>query len=334
MTFPEWMRQMPSLSGHPLHFDPEAAPDEPSELFVRWLREAVEHGVAEPLAMTLATVDGVPDARTLLLKDVGADGFAFAGHRRSAKASQLACAPTAALTFWWQPIMRAVRVRGHVVEASAEESAADLRARSAAAQEGIAPEDWVLWRLDPTAIEFWQGAADRRHTRLQYTRTDRMWHHAVHGGNTDPTRRRTRMSDYQVTQIGALDEWRDHFGGFAETSSRDGRRVVDHELAMQYIGLTANALEPGEQAGYWHQHAKVEELYVFLEGRGQMGLDDEVIDVTAGSVVRVGQGVWRTWRAHPDSPGQLRWLCIRAGGETLPHRPDDSTRAVDRPLPW
>lgn len=142
------------------------------------------------------------------------------------------------------------------------------------------------------------------------------------------------MSDYEVTQIGAPDEWRANFGGFDERRSRDGRRVVDHELTMQYIGMTANAFVPGEEAGYWHAHTHVEELYVFLAGRGQMGLDDDVVDVAAGTVVRVGQGVWRTWRALPESPEELRWLCIRAGGEQLPHLPDDSSRAPDRPMPW
>jgi mannose-6-phosphate isomerase-like protein (cupin superfamily) len=142
------------------------------------------------------------------------------------------------------------------------------------------------------------------------------------------------VSDYQVTSIGALDEWRGHFGGFDAARSRDGRRVVDFELVMQYIGMTANALAPGEEAGYWHTHSRVEELYVFLEGRGQMGLDDDLIDVAAGSTVRVGQGVWRTWRAHPDSPGELRWLCIRAGGEQLPAMPDDGARDTERAMPW
>ncbi len=142
------------------------------------------------------------------------------------------------------------------------------------------------------------------------------------------------MSGYEVLELGGLDQWRAHHGGFRPTTSRDGRRVVDHELEMQYIGMTANALEPGEVAGYWNTHARVEELYVFLEGRGQMGLDDEVVDVGPGTVVRVGQDVWRTWRAHPESPGQLRWLCIRAGGEELPHLPDDAARDEDRAQPW
>ena len=142
------------------------------------------------------------------------------------------------------------------------------------------------------------------------------------------------MSEYQVLQMGGLDEWRSHYGGFRPETSRDGRRVVDHDLAMQYIGMTANALEPGEEAGYWHTHSRIEEVYVFLAGRGQMALDDDVVDVGPGTVVRVGQGVLRTWRCVPGSGEQLRWLCIRAGGNELPHLPDDATRDIDRPMPW
>ncbi len=142
------------------------------------------------------------------------------------------------------------------------------------------------------------------------------------------------MSDYELLDIGALNEWRDNFGGFKPESSRDGRRVVDHELTMQYIGMTANALAPGEEAGYWHRHSRVEEVYIFLGGTGQMGLDDEVIDVKAGSVVRVGQNVWRTWRCRPDASEELRWICVRAGGEELPDFPNDGERGPERPMPW
>ena len=142
------------------------------------------------------------------------------------------------------------------------------------------------------------------------------------------------MSGYEITNIGAPDTWRDFVGGFVPQTTRAGRRVVDHELTNQFIGMTANAYEPGEEAGYWHTHSEIEELYVFLEGSGQMGLDDDIVDVTAGSVVRVGQGVWRTWRALPESDGQLRWLCIRAGASELTNYPQDATRDHERVSPW
>ena len=142
------------------------------------------------------------------------------------------------------------------------------------------------------------------------------------------------MSGYEVVNIGAPDAWRDFYGGFVPQTSRDGRRVVDHEMTNQFIGMTANAYEPGEEAGYWHTHSEIEELYVFLEGSGQMGLDDDIVDVTAGSVVRVGQGVWRTWRALPESKSQLRWLCIRAGASEITNYPHDATRDEERSSPW
>ncbi|WP_084106486.1 cupin domain-containing protein [Demequina sp. NBRC 110056] len=142
------------------------------------------------------------------------------------------------------------------------------------------------------------------------------------------------MSDYQRIDLGPTDAWRDHHGGFREGRMRDGRRVIDHELPMQYVGATANSLVPGEEAGYWHAHSSDEELYIFLTGTGQMGLDDDVVDVGPGTAIRVGQGVMRTWRALPDSDGPLTWLCIRGDGDDLPHLPDDAHPITDVPMPW
>lgn len=170
------LRALPALSGHP-PAAVEPVHEEPETLFLRWLQTAVDAGVAEPHAMTLSTVDnvGVPDARVLILKDVDRRGWAFASTRSSAKASQLAANPQAALTFWWQPLLRSVRVRGQVVEASREESLEDLQARSEVSRAGIEPEQWVLWRVVPSNVEFWQGSTDRRHTRLAYQRTADGW---------------------------------------------------------------------------------------------------------------------------------------------------------------
>lgn len=178
--FATWLREQPSLTGSPPPFDTTALPTQPVELFQAWIEQAVGAGVPEPLAATMSTVDaaGMPDARTLILKDADSRGWAVAGPRSSAKGSQLAANPAAALTFWWQPIMRAVRLRGPVREASREESDADLAARSAAARAGVEPGEWVLWRIMPVRVEFWQGAEDRRHTRVVYELRDGDWHHA------------------------------------------------------------------------------------------------------------------------------------------------------------
>lgn len=173
----ERLRSIRSLTGAPPALDPAALPSDPMDLFLTWLEEAVAHGVPEPRAMTLSTVDGdgLPDSRVLVLKDVSAAGWAFASTVSSRKGQQLEQVPMAALGFWWQPLMRAVRVRGEVVEASREEAGADLAARSPDARAAVAPGDWRLWHLLPTRVEHWQGSPDRRHTRVVDVRDGDRW---------------------------------------------------------------------------------------------------------------------------------------------------------------
>ena len=180
------LRAIPSLTGSSPQLRLDGLPNDPDQLFRDWLQIALARAVPEPHAATLATVDadGMPDARTLVLKDVDERGWAVAGTASSAKGSQLSLNPVAALDFWWQPLVRAVRMRGHVVPASAEDSAADLAARSAAAQAEVEPGDWILWRILPIRVEFWQGALDRKHVRIVYRRDGDAWHRTVSGGST------------------------------------------------------------------------------------------------------------------------------------------------------
>lgn len=142
------LRALSALTGEAPPLDFTVLPADPLELFTTWLQHAVATGVAEPHAMTLSTV--------------GED-------RMSGQH------PVVALTFWWLPLVRSVRLRGPVIEASREESLADLRARSAAAQQDVDPDDWALWRVQPTRVEFWQGAQDRRHNRIVYVAEGHHW---------------------------------------------------------------------------------------------------------------------------------------------------------------
>ncbi|GAA5202719.1 pyridoxal 5'-phosphate synthase [Microbacterium jejuense] len=209
-TLRDRLRAEASIVGEAPLFHPSLAPDDPQELFREWLITALDAGVPEPHAATLSTVDehGRPDARVLVLKNV-TDGGAFeiATGSESAKGAQLHANPNVALTFYWTPLARSVRIRGVATPASAEESAADFRARNPAAKAialagrqsapltdvaerdrlvaenlaalqadpaQVSPE-WTLWRIRPFALEFWQGAPTRNHLRLQYTRTDEGW---------------------------------------------------------------------------------------------------------------------------------------------------------------
>ena len=74
--------------------------------FEKWWIEAVNSKIDEVNAMTLATasLDALPSARIVLLKEVNEKGFVFFTNYESYKAQQLAENPKACLVFFWKEL--------------------------------------------------------------------------------------------------------------------------------------------------------------------------------------------------------------------------------------
>ena len=73
----------------------------PFIMFDKWLKDAIDAGIPDPTAMTVATVDanGQPSQRIVLLKDVSEKGFVFFTNLGSRKAQELAVNPKCRATF-------------------------------------------------------------------------------------------------------------------------------------------------------------------------------------------------------------------------------------------
>jgi pyridoxamine 5'-phosphate oxidase len=191
----------------PLHQSDLAA--DPFEQFARWYDlAAAEIPLAE--AMTLATVDadGAPDARMVLLKGHGPDGFRFHTNYESAKEAEIGADPRGALVLYWREHDRQVRVRGPLERLSPADSdayfasrsresrlgawaspqsrpladradldrrLAEIRTRFAAAEDIPRPDHWGGFILRPRTIEFWQGQQARLHDRFLYTPAGDGW---------------------------------------------------------------------------------------------------------------------------------------------------------------
>ena len=189
-----------------LHEDGSAS--EPLRQFETWFAEAVNSGVLEPNAMTLATVgaDGRPSTRIVLLKGFDAAGVVFYTNYRSRKARELDADSHAALQFHWPELQRVVRIEGRAERTTAEESDAYYASRpvdsrigawaspqsEVIANRGVLvanaaktsaryglhpprPPHWGGFRVVPEAWEFWQGRKSRLHDRLRYRLDDGRW---------------------------------------------------------------------------------------------------------------------------------------------------------------
>ncbi|PSU91613.1 pyridoxamine 5'-phosphate oxidase [Photobacterium kishitanii] len=181
-------------------------PNDPLELFNKWLQQAVDANLPDPTAMTVATVnaDGQPFQRIVLLKDVNDDGFIFYTNLSSRKAEQLHINNKISLHFPWHILERQVHVTGHVEQLStlevmkyfssrpkesqiaawASKQSSRLSARQAlegkffelkqkfSAGEVPLPSFWGGYRVKFDSIEFWQGGKHRLHDRFIYLRND------------------------------------------------------------------------------------------------------------------------------------------------------------------
>jgi pyridoxamine 5'-phosphate oxidase len=190
--------------------DESVLPADPLALVSDWLATAVAAGVPEPNAMVLSTVtgEGRPRARSVLLKELGPDGFVFYTNRTSAKAQDLAGNPWACLLFPWYGLQRQVIIGGPVSPLSTGDSEPYFRSRARGSQLGAwasrqssvigsraelddryarlaerwpdgtqvpMPSFWGGYRLQHDTVEFWQGRANRMHDRLRYRRAGARW---------------------------------------------------------------------------------------------------------------------------------------------------------------
>lgn len=183
--------------------------DDPLVQFERWMEQALQTGIQDPTAMSLATVDakGQPWSRIVLLKGFDHRGFVFYTNLKSRKALQIEGNEQVCLHFPWLQMDRQVIISGAAKELSQteikryfagrpkgsqlaawasqqsrpissrkvlEQQFADIQQKFADAE--VPPPDfWGGYLVLPNQIEFWQGGENRLHDRFVYSLKGSDW---------------------------------------------------------------------------------------------------------------------------------------------------------------
>jgi len=187
----------------------ESLLDNPFEQFKLWMDQALEAGIQDPTAMSVATVDssGKPWQRMVLLKEFDQRGFVFYTNLGSRKAKDIDGNPQVSLHFPWLQLDRQVivggraerlstvdvmkyflsRPKGSQLAAWASKQSSRINSRQAletqfaqvkekfSKGEIPLPDFWGGFRVVPEEIEFWQGGEQRLHDRFSYGLDDGDW---------------------------------------------------------------------------------------------------------------------------------------------------------------
>ena len=180
----------------------------PFEQFEVWMREMLTIELADPTAMTLATVNtqGEPSQRIVLLKSFDQSGFTFFTNQQSEKSKDIVNNASVSLHFPWNQVERQVLIKGKAEAVTESESDNYFASRPRESQlaawasnqsspiqsrtdlmdeyEAVSrrfpgevprPPHWGGYRVKPSFFEFWQGGANRLHNRFIYTLESEEW---------------------------------------------------------------------------------------------------------------------------------------------------------------
>lgn len=176
-------------------------PNNPILLFEAWLQLALDTAV-EPNAMMLSThgLDGFPQSRIVLLREVSMKGLVFFTNYQSNKGKELAKNAKVSATFFWPQQEKQVRIKGVASKISEKESDAYFTSRPRSSQLGAwashqsqeltsrkdlekrlekldvqyqgkevpRPAHWGGYCIIPNQFEFWQGRDSRLHDRIVF----------------------------------------------------------------------------------------------------------------------------------------------------------------------
>jgi uncharacterized cupin superfamily protein len=72
------------------------------------------------------------------------------------------------------------------------------------------------------------------------------------------------------------------------------------ELGAETTGFAYLVLKPGKRQAFGHRHEQAEEVYVVLDGGGQVRLDEDVRQISRHDAIRVAPPVARAFEAGPE----------------------------------
>ncbi|WP_072681503.1 cupin domain-containing protein [Arcobacter sp. LA11] len=109
---------------------------------------------------------------------------------------------------------------------------------------------------------------------------------------------------------------------------KEGKLFLKEVLDLSSMEISLNILKPDEEIPFFHKHKKNEEVYVIIKGKAQFIIDEEIIDLQEGSIIKIKPDGARHYK-NSSSKEELVIMIIQAKENSLNSKTIEDGYIVD-----
>ena len=94
-----------------------------------------------------------------------------------------------------------------------------------------------------------------------------------------------------------------------------GKYFLSESVLFTGCEISFQIMMPHTEIPFLHVHNENEEIYIFLKGKGEFFIDNDVFEVKEGTVIRVSPEAKRSWRNNSGT--ELILMVIQAKKDSL-----------------
>lgn len=95
----------------------------------------------------------------------------------------------------------------------------------------------------------------------------------------------------------------------------NGREELHEALSLTGAEVSFNQLSAGSGVPFVHAHKKNEEIYIILDGKGSVKIDNETLELVKGDCLRIAPSAKRQFFAAKES--SITYICIQVKENSL-----------------
>ncbi|MDB4989547.1 MAG: cupin protein [Myxococcaceae bacterium] len=140
------------------------------------------------------------------------------------------------------------------------------------------------------------------------------------------------MTTAKCFEAGPSENWKQwEFEHPQLRSKTPGKLLLGERLGLCGMEVSLNFMPPGKGMPFAHRHHENEELYVFLQGHGELKVDEQFFALQPGTCIQVPPEGSRAWRCTGEEP--LIYIVVQAsaGGKV---RGIDDGALTEYPVVW